>query len=226
MNGSALTAGHALAEALGSGAATTTPTVISVVDPVAHAFADGDERALEAAYRAHSGIVYGMASRALPLADAEDVLQAVFVAAWRGRASFDPARGELRGWLVGITRYRIADALNARRRRGEVLVAQADESLLGAMDNQHDEHERATERLTVVGAVDQLGEPRRALVRLAFFEELTHRQISERTGLPLGTVKSHLRRALLHLATILGAAENEQAAVTTEEHRPVLEERA
>lgn len=182
----------------------TTPTVTCVVDPLAHAFADGDERALEAAYRAHSGIVYGMARRALPRPDAEDVLQAVFVAAWRGRTTFDPSRGELRGWLVGITRYRIADALAARLRRGEVLVpADADEPLLGAVG---DEQARVTDRLTVVGAVDQLDEPRRGLVRLAFFEELTHREISERTGMPLGTVKSHLRRALLHLAALLGPA--------------------
>lgn len=220
MNGSALTASDSLPQAPEQRPAPATPTVTSVVDPIAHAFADGDERALEAAYRAHSGIVYGMASRALPRADAEDVLQAVFVAAWRGRATFDPARGELRGWLVGITRYRIADALSTRSRRGEVLVAEADESLAGAMNDQHDEHDRTTNRLTVIGAVDRLEEPRRALVRLAFFEELTHRQISERTGLPLGTVKSHLRRALLHLATVLGPV------TVAEADRPVLEERA
>lgn len=220
MNGSALTASDSLPQAPEQRPAPATPTVTSVVDPIAHAFADGDERALEAAYRAHSGIVYGMASRALPRADAEDVLQAVFVAAWRGRATFDPARGELRGWLVGITRYRIADALSTRSRRSEVLVAEADESLAGAMNDQHDEHDRTTNRLTVIGAVDRLEEPRRALVRLAFFEELTHRQISERTGLPLGTVKSHLRRALLHLATVLGPV------TVAEADRPVLEERA
>lgn len=72
----------------------------------------------------------------------------------------------------------------------------------------------------MVDAVDGLAEPRRALVRLAFFEALTHQQISERTGLPLGTVKSRLRRALRHLATTLGPV------TTIEADRPVLGERA
>lgn len=165
-------------------------------------FARGQDGSLARVYREHAPLVFSIAARAVGAVEAEDVTQAVFVAAWRGRATYDPGRGTLAGWLVGITRHRVADTMAARRRRGEVLVEEVDALLDGQRAvGGHDQ--AVSDRLTVLGAVEDLDEPRRTVVALAFFEEMTHPEISAATGLPLGTVKSHLRRSLLHLRALL-----------------------
>lgn len=165
----------------------------------------GEDGSLAAVYGRWAPMVHGMAVRAVGPSDAEDVLQAVFVSAWRTRAGFDPSRGTLPAWLVGITRHRIADALGTKYRRGEVLTDPASSTLGPAHGAPAVPHEAATDRVVLVGELAALGEPQRSVVALAFFEDLTHAQIADRTGLPLGTVKSHLRRSLLHLRDRLEA---------------------
>lgn len=165
-------------------------------DAVARAFAAGDEVALAEAYRRWAPFVHTLALRALrDDDDAQDVTQQVFVSAWRGRHGFDPARSPLRAWLTGITRNAIADVYerHGRDRRNEAAVA--------ATTGRDPEPETAqlAERLTVADELTRLGEPQRTIMALAFWEDLTHDQISDRLGLPLGTVKSHIRRSLLRL---------------------------
>ncbi len=176
------------------------------------AFAAGEDAALAAAFTRWGPLVHGMAARAVGASDAEDVLQAVFVSAWRTRAGFDPSRGTLAGWLVGITRHRIADALGARHRRGEVLtdpavlhLGAAGSAPRPAPGEGAGEHDAATDRMVLVGELEALGPAQRTVVAMAFFEDLTQAQIAARTGMPLGTVKSHLRRSLLHLRDRLEA---------------------
>ena len=165
-------------------------------EDVARSLKAGDEDALAAAYRRWGTFVHSLALRSLRDAqDAEDVTQQVFVAAWRGRAGYDPDRSPLGAWLTGITRNAIADmhALRAREARNSVAVAAVadrDEDLGTAL---------IADRLTIVEELDRLGEPQGTIIRLAFYEDLTHDQISDRLGLPLGTVKSHIRRSLTRL---------------------------
>ncbi len=84
-------------------------------------FAAGDPAALREAYDQHGSAVYGIALRGLGAHhDAEDITQQVFVRAWRGRTTFDPKRGGLGGWLVGITRRQVADRLSARFRERDM----------------------------------------------------------------------------------------------------------
>jgi RNA polymerase sigma-70 factor (ECF subfamily) len=171
---------------------------------VGRRFAAGDEQALALAYRRWSGQVHGMAVRAFgPGPDAEDVTQQTFISAWTGRAGYRPDAGPLPAWLVGVARHKIADVWARReRQRRETEAAVSDlrspsRPVPAGIDTE------VTDRVLVLDELDLLGQPQRGIIELAFFEDLTHAQIAERTGLPLGTVKSHIRRTLERLRTRL-----------------------
>ena len=162
-------------------------------------FRDGDEGALVGAYERWSALVYTLALRSLgQAADAEDVVQRTFVTAWERRASYDPGRGRLSAWLVGITRHRIADAHEVRSRARDL-----DERLRAVVDDEEVGPADLADRLVIADEIGRLEPTARQVVRLAFYDDLTHTQIAERLGLPVGTVKSHIRRSLDRLKTRL-----------------------
>lgn len=174
------------------------------------AFAAGHEDALARAYERWGTLVHGLAVRAVGPVDADDVTQQVFISAWKDRHRYDPQRGPLAGWLVGIARHRIADAL---RRRAALREQPWDPTDPGATPPAGvgrgavvEGADRTVEHVDVREEVEKLDQPQRRIVELAYWDDLTHAEISERTGLPLGTVKSHLRRTLVRLRGRLGGA--------------------
>lgn len=171
------------------------PTVAA--DPaLAHRLVAGDEAALEQVYRRWAGSVYGRALRQLQDdAEAEDVTQSVFVAVWRSRQNFRPDDGALGAWITGIARHKIADAWVRRERHRRELEAAGIVSLRPGRSEQGP-HEEVAGRLAVLAELAQLDEPQRSVMFLSLFEDLTHLEIARRLDLPLGTVKSHLRRSL------------------------------
>lgn len=159
----------------------------------------GDEASLAALYRRWSPLVHTLAWRALgDPKEAEDVTQQVFLGVWRGRQGYRPERGTIAGWISGITRRKIADALSARTRRSD-LVASAGTRLAPDETGSDRFAEAALDRVLVRDALAGLPDAQQCVLRLTFYEDLTQTQIAERTGWPLGTVKSHARRGLHRL---------------------------
>lgn len=172
-------------------------------EAIVAAWVQGQDDALERAYHRWGGLVHGLARRAVEPDAAEDVTQQVFVSAWRGRQTYAAEQGPLGAWLVGITRRRIADHLRARPRRVEVL---ADPHALAAGAGPDWEDDDRDDLLAVYEELERIGEPQRRIVLLAHVHGLTHAEIAETLGLPLGTVKSHLTRTMSRLRTRMGGA--------------------
>jgi len=163
-------------------------------------FARGDEACLQEVFRRLAPLIYTIAYRTLDSSsDGEEVTQEVFVSAWRARDNYQAEKGSLSGWLIGITRHRIADRQRARGR---------DLRLVQAVTNTTDQVQPETlstlvDRIVLTEEIGRLPHPRGTILQLAFWEGRSYPQIAEQLDLPLGTVKSHARRALRHLRTQL-----------------------
>lgn len=170
----------------------------SVAD-VAAGLRDGEVEALAEAFRRWSPLVHSLALRGLrDPHDADDVTQQVFVAAWRSRGTLVPSPTALPAWLVGITRHRISDRLAGRAREARTVSAVSSQVAV-PLPRSAEDPDAGLDRVVILSALQELPEARRTVLGLAFFEDLTHEQIAQRLGLPLGTVKSHVRRGLLQL---------------------------
>jgi RNA polymerase sigma-70 factor, ECF subfamily len=152
----------------------------------------GDEASMAALFDRYSKVVYSVALRVLrDPAAAEDVLQEVFMQIWRNPDSFVATRGSLGGWLAVVARNRSIDAL--RRKRP---MEQVDDMALASNYNLADEAERNSMMEKARGAIRLLPLEQRKTLEMAFFDGLTHSEIAEMTGDPLGTVKTRIRSAL------------------------------
>ena len=165
---------------------------LRVVDDVELAFSSGTEAALKAAYDAHGSLIFTYCRRSLGAETARDITQEVFLSAWRASERFDAEKGSLAGWLMGIAKNKVIDHLRATGRRvstvGGTDMAQISAGL--------EEAGALADRMLVSDAIASLPERSREVVSMAFLEDLTHAQIAERTQLPLGTIKSDIRRGL------------------------------
>ena len=155
----------------------------------------GDDAAMAALFDRYSKVVYSVSLRVLrDPAAAEDVLQEIFMQIWRTPNSFIATRGSLGGWLAVVSRNRSIDALR-RKRPSE----QVDDLGLASPYNLANEAERNFMMEKARGAIVHLPAEQRKTLEMAFFDGLTHSEIAEMTGDPLGTVKTRIRSALTTL---------------------------
>lgn len=155
----------------------------------------GDEQAMASLFDRYSKLVYSVALRVLrdPSA-AEDVLQEIFMQIWRNPEGFIATRGSLGGWLAVVSRNRSIDALR-RRRPTESM----EDMQFASAYNLADEAERNFLIENAKKAMHQLPAEQRKTLEMAYFDGLTHAEIAEMTGDPLGTVKTRIRSALITL---------------------------
>jgi RNA polymerase sigma-70 factor (ECF subfamily) len=164
----------------------------------------GDRAALQTVYRLTSAKLFGLALRILgERSEAEDVLQEVYLTVWRKAADFDAARASPMTWLIAMTRNRAIDRLRAGkvRARSEPIETAADiaddrpdaESMLAA----------AQTAARLDACLETLGVYERAALRGAFFDGNTYDELAQRMAVPLGTMKSWIRRAMIKLKACL-----------------------
>lgn len=169
--------------------------------------AGGDQAAFAKLYDRLSGPLYSLAVRMLSDAnEAQDALQEVFVQIWRRAAKYDPAQSSVFSWAMLMTRSRIIDRLRARGRRLRVVASSTDDANETAeaadasvAESAADTANRNEEAMRVRTVLDKLPAEQRQAIELAFFSELTHHQIADQLGQPLGTIKARIRRGLLKL---------------------------
>jgi RNA polymerase sigma factor (sigma-70 family) len=169
--------------------------------------ARGDEAALEALYDAASARVHGFVLRICGSPTlAEEVVGDAFYQAWTDAARYDATRAKPLSWLLMLARSRAIDALRAR---DKAVLHEAPETLIDADEDARarglDELLAQAQSNAALGAVlGELSATQRQMIALAFYRGLSHGEIAAHTGLPLGTVKAHIRRALAILRDALG----------------------
>ena len=163
------------------------------------AICSGDQPAMAQLYDRYSGVVYSVALRVLgDTAAAEDILQDVFMQLWRNPNLFDANRGSLPGWMAVIARNRSIDALRKRRPEDEIsdVVVSVEPDLVQGI-----EWSRALDKIR--GTLGTMPPAQRSALEMSFFEGLTHSEIAEKTGEPLGTIKTRIRAGLVALRQAL-----------------------
>ena len=155
----------------------------------------GDQAAMGKLYDRYSSVVYAIALRVLgDTGAAEDVLQEVFLQLWRNPSAFDAARGSLAGWLAVITRNRAIDSL--RKRRPEIdlenVVLSVTPDLAGDAGRA-----RAAEKVRRI--MGGMAAAQRSALEMAYWEGMSHSEIADKTGEPLGTIKTRIRAGLMAL---------------------------
>jgi len=150
----------------------------------------------------YGALIRSMARRQVGAQDAEDLSQEVFMQVWKHAERFDPARGNEEAWITTIARRRIIDRRRAAGRRPEPQEL-IEEAVAGVED--HDNVEAEDEARLAEDAISKLGPEQQRVLRMALIDGLTHTEITERMKMPLGTVKSHVRRGLERVRAHLSA---------------------
>lgn len=180
--------------------------------------AGGDMMAMSDLYDRYAASVNGLALRITGHAgDAAEVVQEVFLQVWRQAGSYEARRGSVVGWLYMIARTRALDLVRARARRPLLELEPASDD---SRPNEPVDPVETPECQVLTGetvdvvraALAQLSAPERLALELSYFEDLSHSEIAERTGLPLGTVKTHIARAIRKLRLAVDALQGQEAS--------------
>ncbi len=176
-----------------------------VTDCVLPRIAAGDPAAVPDCIARYGGLVWSLARRFLGNpADAEDAVQDVFIDLWKNAARFDPARASEPTYVTMIARRRLIDR---KRRAGRAPAAQSlGDEPAGAPRSGSDRVDVEDEAAKAAAVLNELRDDERRVIQMAVYQGLTHEEIAAATGLPVGTVKTHIRRGLIRVRERLDAA--------------------
>jgi RNA polymerase sigma-70 factor (ECF subfamily) len=180
---------------------------------------EGDAAALEVLYDRYSRVVYSFALRIVGDPQlAEEILQEVFIRAWLQGGTFRESKGAFVTWLLSITHNLSIDELRRRRRRPQKADNEEPETILaGVADDRQDVESEvwiASLRGTISTALAKLPPAQRETIELAYFQGLTQREIADRTGEPLGTVRTRMRLGIQKLRDLLSDQLGDQSSMS------------
>jgi RNA polymerase sigma-70 factor (ECF subfamily) len=168
----------------------------------------GVKTGLEKLHKRHAGMLRALSMGILHnSADSEDLVQDVFVEIWNRASLYDPGKGQPLPWIATLTRRRSIDRLRKREcyNRFEERFTVETQSLGDVWTHVREDIVRREESTPLLRAMEHLPEAQRAVIRLAYHEQMTHREIASKTGIPLGTIKTRLQLGLRKLAVTLSA---------------------
>lgn len=169
--------------------------------PLIEAIQQGDQKALATLYDAYSGALNGVILRVVRNNDlAQEVLQDTFVKIWRSAGAYDPAKGRPFTWMMNIARNAAIDMVRSAAVRHSGSVRSLDDVVYRTG---HDDVREQMDDAGVKDVVMDLKPEHRELIELAYYQGFSQQEIADNTGIPLGTVKSRTRAALLELRTQL-----------------------
>jgi RNA polymerase sigma factor (sigma-70 family) len=164
--------------------------------------ASGSQEALRPLYQRYGRLIFHVAAKTLDRATAEEIVQEVFVAVWRGARTFAPERGAFRPWVLQIAHFRILNELRRRSRHPQAEPDSEGSYLADLTDESPEPPETVWQeyrRSVVRSAFAELSPPQRRALGLAFSEDLTHEQVAAVLNVPLGTAKTRIRDGLQKL---------------------------
>jgi RNA polymerase sigma-70 factor (ECF subfamily) len=170
--------------------------------------AKGDRQAFDQLYDQSSSPLYTLCLRVLGDQDeAAELLQEVYTEVWCKIARYDPQRGSPIAWLVTLTRSRAIDRLRSRVSKGHGVTDSIDDTQAAELQDRaqtpFEQHADAELRALVSKALSDLPEAQRRALELAYYEGLSHSEIAERLGEPLGTIKTRIKLGMTKLKTVL-----------------------
>jgi RNA polymerase sigma factor (sigma-70 family) len=158
-----------------------------------------DPQAFSVLYDNYSRALFGVIKKIISDNNiAEDLLQDTFIKIWNSRNMYDPSKGRLYTWMLNIARNTSIDYLRSKRNKQEEKIQRTDNIVHGRSST-----EINTDGIGIKKIVDSLKEEQRKLIDLAYFEGYTHEEIADKLNIPLGTVKTRIRSAILILRNLI-----------------------
>ncbi len=177
-----------------------------MTETILQRIADGDQNAVQDCLKTYGGLVWSLARRMLRNQDdAEDAVQEIFVDIWKNAAKFDAAQASETTFVAMIARRRLIDRIRFSQRR--IAADSLDEMLAEPAGSSEKEILLSVEGREAFRALNELKPEQRQVLKLSIVHGLSHQEIADSTGMPLGTVKTHDRRGLLQARELLGYSE-------------------
>jgi RNA polymerase sigma-70 factor (ECF subfamily) len=174
-----------------------------VTQTILQRIATGDQSAVQDCIKSYGGLVWSLARRMLRNQDdAEDAVQEIFLDVWKNAGRFDPAQASETTFVAMIARRRLIDKIRHTQRR--ISADSIDEVLAEPSVRDDQVMQTNVEAREAAKALDQLRPEQRQVLQLSIVHGLSHQEISDSIGMPLGTVKTHARRGIIQVREILG----------------------
>lgn len=179
-----------------------------MTEAILHRIDKGDKNAIQECLKSYGGLVWSLARRMLHNSDEiEDAVQDIFMDIWKNAGRYDPSQSSETTFIAMIARRRLIDRIRHTQRR--ISADSLEDVLAEPVDRSDRDIQTTVEAREAFQALKQLRPEQQQVLQLSIIHGLSHQEISDTTGMPLGTVKTHARRGILQAREILGLGSSE-----------------